>query len=106
MRVWLVVLIVIAACAGLVYIGSLNSLNIAVIDLYLTRFDDVPLWAALAVSTLLGAGLSALVVSLPMMRLKLRLRRSKKRISQLEQEVHALRTVPLDETTKTRVNTG
>ncbi len=44
---------------------------------------------------LAGATLAGLACSLPIVRYRLRLRRSRQRIAELEQELHGLRTLPL-----------
>ncbi len=46
---------------------------------------------------LLGAALTAVAFTWPILRVRLRLRRESKRVAQLEQEVHGLRTLPLNE---------
>jgi uncharacterized integral membrane protein len=53
------------------------------------------LWAAMVAAALVGAGLTALVLAWPLARLKLHTRRHGKRIAELEQEVHGLRTLPI-----------
>jgi uncharacterized membrane protein YciS (DUF1049 family) len=95
-RTVVIVIVVLAVAGGLVYVGAQNTLPIATIDLYVVRYTDVPLWLALALSILVGAALAALVFSLPIMRLKLRVRRAHKRVTELEREVHGLRTLPLE----------
>jgi len=69
----------------------------ATVDWVFGSAQDVPLWRALSASALLGALVAAAILSVPALRLKLRLRRAERRISQLEREVHGLRTLPLDE---------
>ncbi len=56
---------------------------------------QAPLWLALLGSLLLGALAAGLACSWPILRYRLRLRRSRQRIQELEQELHGLRTLPL-----------
>jgi hypothetical protein len=53
------------------------------------------LWAAMVASAAVGAAATLLLTSWPLVRLKLESRRHSKRIAQLEQEVHGLRTLPI-----------
>ncbi len=48
-------------------------------------------------SLLLGVAVTALAFSWPIVSVRLRLRRESRRVAQLEQEVHGLRTLPLSE---------
>jgi hypothetical protein len=57
----------------------------------------VPVWQVMVVSLLLGAGVSAVACAWPLVRYRLRLRRDRLRITELEREVHGLRTLPLGE---------
>ena len=69
------------------------------VDVHLV-FDTivaVPVWQVMLVSLLLGAGVSALACAWPLVRYRLRLRRDRQHISELEREVHGLRTLPLGE---------
>jgi uncharacterized integral membrane protein len=53
------------------------------------------LWGAMVASAIVGAGAAALLVIWPMLRLKFQSRRQTRRIAELEQEVHGLRTLPI-----------
>ena len=97
MRTWLAAIVALVVGALVVYAAWLNPEPVAQVDWVFGRAQGVPLWRVLAVSGLLGSVLTALVLMLPALRLKLRLRRAQRRIAQLEQEVHGLRTLPLDE---------
>lgn len=52
-------------------------------------------WAAMIAAAIVGSVATSLIVSWPMVRLKLQARRQTKRIAELEQEVHGLRTLPI-----------
>jgi uncharacterized integral membrane protein len=56
---------------------------------------ETKLWAAMVASAVIGSGLTALVLAWPLARLKVQARRRAKRIHELEQEVHGLRTLPI-----------
>jgi uncharacterized integral membrane protein len=96
-RVWLTALVALAASALLVYAALQNSQPVSEVNWVFGSARDVPLWRALAVSALLGGLLTALILAVPAVRLRLRLMRAERRISQLEREVHGLRTLPLDD---------
>ena len=52
-------------------------------------------WGALVAAAAFGASASALVLIWPVIRLKVQARRQSKRIAELEQELHGLRTLPI-----------
>ncbi len=56
-----------------------------------------PLGTIVLGALLLGVGVTALAFFWPTVRVRLRLRRESRRVAQLEQEVHGLRTLPLSE---------
>ena len=97
MRSWLTALIALTASGLLVYAALLNSQPVPQVDWVFGRAQNVPLWCVLATTALLGGLATAAALSLPVIRLRLRLRRAERRIAQLEREVHGLRTLPLDE---------
>ena len=79
------------------YAAWLVSLNAAPVDVDL-GFKDWPAvqsWLVILGSLLLGALAAGLACSWPIVRYRLRLRRSRQRIGELEQELHGLRTLPL-----------
>jgi len=53
------------------------------------------LWAAMIGSAIVGSVATSLIVTWPLLRLKLQQRRHTRRIAELEQEVHGLRTLPI-----------
>jgi len=69
------------------------------VDLIFRQLSDVGAGVLILGSLLLGAIAAALLCSFPIIRMRLRQRRSTKRISELEQELHGLRTLPLTEDT-------
>jgi uncharacterized membrane protein YciS (DUF1049 family) len=52
-------------------------------------------WGALVASAAFGAVAAVLVLIWPVIRLKVQSRRQSKRIAELEQEIHGLRTLPI-----------
>ena len=82
--------------AALGYAGWLISLNQQDINISLVFAERVvPAWLVLLGSLLLGSLAAGLACSWPILRYRLRLRRSRQRIAELEQEIHGLRTLPL-----------
>ena len=74
-----------------------NQEEIELVNLVVMTFEQVPVWQVLLISLLVGAGATALACVWPLTRYRLRLRRARQRTAELEQEVHGLRTLPLDE---------
>ncbi|MCE2391211.1 MAG: DUF1049 domain-containing protein [Proteobacteria bacterium] len=95
MKFWIRIAGVLGIVGALIFLGSRNTGSVGAIDLGIASFAEVPLWQALLGSALSGAALAALVFSWPVVRLKLAARRRQKRIAELEQELHGLRTLPL-----------
>ena len=95
MRMVLRILLLVAVVS---YAAALVSQNAATVDVHLVfaKLPAVDLWLVILGSLLLGALATGLAVSWPMLRYRLRLRRSRQRIAELEQELHGLRTLPLD----------
>ena len=60
-------------------------------------------WGALVAAAAFGAAAAALVLSWPVVRLKVQTRRQSKRIAELEQEIHGLRTLPIAERHRRRL---
>ena len=88
---------------GLVLVGAAAALlaqnNAAEVSVGLLfgQAEAVPLWWALFVAFALGVAATVTASAWPLLRLRLSVRRQGRRISQLEQEVHGLRTLPLHE---------
>lgn len=95
MRSWL---------SGLVAVGASVFFALAIVrnqtavdvDWVFGSARGVSVWRVLVAAALFGALFSALVLSIPALRLRLRLRRAERRIAELEREVHGLRTLPLE----------
>lgn len=95
MRSWLFAGIALALGAFLVLV-VVRNLGTIKVDWVFGSADDVPLWCALSASALTGALLATAILSIPALRMRLRLHRAERRIAQLEREVHGLRTLPLE----------
>jgi len=52
-------------------------------------------WGALVAAAVFGAAAATIVLVWPVIRLKVQVRRQTKRIAELEQEIHGLRTLPI-----------
>jgi uncharacterized membrane protein YciS (DUF1049 family) len=80
---------------ALVYLGMQNTAPIPLVDLLFVQFSAVPVWALVASSVGLGVAITTLMFTVPLFRLRLERRRKNKRVAELEQEIHGLRTLPL-----------
>lgn len=104
MRTWAAVVAAVSVVLGLVWFSVRNNQRIEGVDLIYTTIPELPLWLLILTCVALGALVSFLLTSVPLLRLRLRARRASKRIAKLEQEVHGLRTVPLaDEAPPARI---
>ncbi len=94
----LVVVLLLGCVSWLVYKND----EPLVVDLV---FGKIPVesWQLILGSLLLGALAAALACSWPLLRYRLRLRKSRQRIAELEQEIHGLRTLPLGDDEVERV---
>ena len=93
MKNWLSVAFGVLLAALLVYVVISNN-DIVVVTLPLVKWPT-KLWSAMVASAIVGAGATLLLTSWPLLRLKLQSRKHTRRIAQLEQEVHGLRTLPI-----------
>ncbi|HTO06256.1 MAG TPA: LapA family protein [Myxococcota bacterium] len=93
MRSWLSVTFGVLLAALLVYVVISNN-DIVIVTLPLVKWPT-KLWSAMVASAVVGAGATLLLTSWPLLRLKLQSRKHTRRIAQLEQEVHGLRTLPI-----------
>ncbi len=100
MRVVLRILLGVALVALAATLIVENSEEQVTVRLLVAQFTDVRAWLVIVVSLLAGATLAGLACSLPIVRYRLRLRRSRQRIAELEQELHGLRTLPLGDEAK------
>ena len=96
MRSWLSAGIALLLGAFIVLAVVRNLGTIPKVDWVFGSATEVPLWCALSVSALIGGLLAAAILSIPALRMRLRLHRAERRIAQLEREVHGLRTLPLE----------
>lgn len=107
MRMVLRILLGVALVALAATLVVKNTNETVAINLLLWQFPKVDAWQVMVVSLLVGATIAGLACSWPIVRYRLRLRRSQKRIAELEQELHGLRTLPLgieEEQPESRVN--
>ena len=93
MRTWASIALAVLLAGLLVYVVISNN-DLVVVTLPLLKWPT-KLWAAMVASAIVGAGATLLLTSWPLVRLKLQSRRHNRRIAQLEQEIHGLRTLPI-----------
>ena len=93
MRFWVGLIAALLLLLLILFLVKSNTQDVKV-DLLLVQYDTV-LWAAMVGAAVVGAGATALFLAWPLARLKLHTRRHRKRIGELEQEVHGLRTLPI-----------
>jgi uncharacterized membrane protein YciS (DUF1049 family) len=93
MRGWgsLIFAAVVAAIVVALVVGNGESITV---NLLVVQWPT-KVWGALVAAAALGGLVSALMLSLPVFRLKVQTRRQAKRIAELEQELHGLRTLPI-----------
>ena len=93
MRPWgsLIFAALVAAIVVALVVGNGEPITV---NLLLVQWPT-KVWGALVAAAALGALVSGLVLSLPVFRLKVQTRRQSKRIAELEQELHGLRTLPI-----------
>jgi uncharacterized integral membrane protein len=96
MRTVVGVLLALVPAVYLVLVGTWNDAPTS-LNLIFTKLEGQTLGVTVLGAFLLGAALTGLAFSWPILRVRLRLRRESKRVAQLEQEVHGLRTLPLTE---------
>ncbi len=93
MRAWGTVLVG-ALLAALVVTLVVKNGDPVVVNLLVAEWPT-KVWGAMVASAIVGAALSAFLLVWPLLRLKMRGRKHQKRIAELEQEVHGLRTLPI-----------
>ncbi|HTO55769.1 MAG TPA: LapA family protein [Myxococcota bacterium] len=93
MRGWASVTVFLLFAALLVYVVISNN-DIVIVTLPLVKWPT-KLWSAMVASAIVGAGATLLLTSWPLLRMKLQSRKHTRRIAELEQEVHGLRTLPI-----------
>ncbi len=87
-------LLVVGAVAALLAQSNAGEVSVS---LLFAQAEAVPLWRALFVAFAFGVLATGAASIWPLLRLRLSVRRQRRRISLLEQEVHGLRTLPLHE---------
>jgi uncharacterized integral membrane protein len=93
MKSWISVGTAILFAALLVYTVISNTDEVTVV-IPMVQWRT-KLWAAMIGSAIVGGVVTSLMVFLPLSRLWLRQRRHTRRIAELEQELHGLRTAPI-----------
>jgi uncharacterized integral membrane protein len=83
-----------ALLAALVVTLVVRNGQTVVVDLLVTTWPT-KVWGAMVASAVLGAAASSLLLVWPVARAKMQSRRQVKRIAELEQEIHGLRTLPI-----------
>ncbi len=79
--------------ALVIFVVVSNSDRVTVVLPFIKQ--SMPLWGALVTAASFGAAAAGLVLVWPVIRLNLQSRRQSKRIAELEQEIHGLRTLPI-----------
>ena len=103
MRTWVTVAAGILLAALLIFVVLSNAEDVTVV-LPMLQWET-KLWSAMVASAIVGASASLVLVTWPLVRLKLHTRRHQRRIAELEQEVHGLRTLPITTDTPRPTNT-
>jgi uncharacterized integral membrane protein len=93
MKSWVAVLVGIVVTALVVTLVVKNGDPVTVNLLVMEWPTKV--WGAMVAAAVVGAGLTALLLVWPLLRLKMQSRRQSKRMAELEQELHGLRTLPI-----------
>jgi uncharacterized integral membrane protein len=93
MRFWVGLIAALALSALVVTLVLKNGQDVEVHLVALVW--PTKLWAAMVAAALVGAAVTGIVLAWPLARLKVQARRRAKRIHELEQEVHGLRTLPI-----------
>jgi uncharacterized integral membrane protein len=93
MKAWMGLALAVLLAVMVAYFVAANQQPVPVRLLGVTL--EEPLWMALLVAVLAGAAVALGACSWSILRLKLQARRQIKRIADLEQEIHGLRTLPI-----------
>ena len=93
MRSWVTVVVGVLVTALVVTLVVKNGDPVTV-DL-LVMVWPTKVWGAMVAAAVVGASLSALLLVWPLLRMKMQARRQGKRMAELEQELHGLRTLPI-----------
>lgn len=93
MRGWISLALALLFALGVAYFVTANLVSVSV-QLPGVTLEE-PLWLAMLAALLVGAAAALGACGLSIVRLKLEVRRQAKRVAELEQEVHGLRTLPI-----------
>ncbi len=93
MKAWTGLVLAVLLAVMVAYFVAANQQPVSLRLLGVTL--EEPLWMALLVAVLAGAAVALGACSWPIVRLKLQARRQLRRIADLEQEIHGLRTLPI-----------
>jgi len=93
MRGWgsLVFAVLVAAVVVALVVGNGEPISV---NLLLVQWPT-KVWGALVAAAAFGAAAATVVLIWPVIRLKVQARRQTRRIAELEQEIHGLRTLPI-----------
>ena len=105
MKTLLGVLLAVALVAYAAFLATRNDGPINV-DLLFTGIEQISLWKGLLSAFVLGAGTVGLACIASIVRLRLGLRRQGRAIARLEQEIHGLRTLPLEDAPAANASTS
>ena len=93
MRTWISLVLALLVALAVAYFVAANQQPVPMRLLGVTL--EEPLWMLLLAAVLAGAAIALGACGLAILRLKLQVRRQQKRVAELEQEVHGLRTQPI-----------
>jgi len=93
MRGWGSLVFAAGVAALVIYVVISNGDPVTIVLPFIKQTTE--LWKALVVAAAFGAAAASLVLTWPVIRLKVQARRQSKRIAELEQELHGLRTLPI-----------
>lgn len=93
MRGWGSLVLAALVAALVIYVVISNGDQVTIVLPFIKQTTE--LWKALVVAAAFGAAGASLVLTWPVVRLKVQARRQSKRIAELEQEIHGLRTLPI-----------
>ena len=96
MRTIAALLAVVALVGYCVWLVS-NNIDPVAIQLGFASYEELALWQPLLGAFGLGVGGVLVGFAWPVLRMRLRVRTQGRRIRELEQELHGLRTLPLDQ---------
>lgn len=84
----------VAAAAYLILFVFKNTYEVQMVLPFIAQ-GELPTWLICVLSAAVGASVTSLALSFPILRRGAQVRRDTKKIAKLEQELHGLRTLPL-----------